>query len=48
MEQQQLIFLADKAKQVNQFFKENLDERSKQIAQNAAMQAIKMTKRRPR
>lgn len=48
MNDKQLMELADKAKQVNLFFEENLDERSKQIAHNAAMQAVLMTRRRPK
>lgn len=44
MEQLQLIFLAQQAKELNKAFEVLLDERSKQIAENAAMQALKMMK----
>lgn len=46
MKTKQLLALAGQAKQMNFFFEKNLDERSKKIAQNAAMQALAMTKRR--
>jgi len=45
MEQIALLFVANQAKQINQAFEVVLDERSKQIAENAARIALEMTRK---